>query len=245
MIPQEETKATKEINTVMLGLDACGKTAILYKLKLGEVVTTIPTIGFNVETVNHGDYDLVIWDVGGQDKIMPLWRHYIADKQAVIFVLDSNDRDRLLQAKDELHKLLKDPQLQNAVFLIYANKQDLPNALTASSIRDGLGINGFPSNKLRTQECSATTGDGLKEGLDWICSSAQSIVKKPKPATVSTGNAEVECLKSRLDAIRELVKVLGAEGSVLVEKLNKILDAPSGSRFTVDSEGNVNINSTL
>ena len=35
----------------MVGLDAAGKTTILYKLKLGEVVTTIPTIGFNVETV--------------------------------------------------------------------------------------------------------------------------------------------------------------------------------------------------
>ncbi len=55
---------------------AAGKTTILYKLKLGEVVTTIPTIGFNVETVQYKKIEFTVWDVGGQDKIRPLWRHY-------------------------------------------------------------------------------------------------------------------------------------------------------------------------
>src|ERR1700760_4966354 len=60
---------------LMVGLDAAGKTTILYKLKLGEVVTTIPTIGFNVETVEYKNISFTVWDVGGQDKIRPLWRH--------------------------------------------------------------------------------------------------------------------------------------------------------------------------
>jgi small GTP-binding protein len=79
----------------MISLDAAGKTTILYQLKLGEVVTTIPTIGFNVETVQVKGIDLTIWDVGGCDKIRPLWRHYFQNTQAIIFVIDSNDTDRM------------------------------------------------------------------------------------------------------------------------------------------------------
>ena len=79
----------------MVSLDAAGKTTILYKMKLGDVVTTIPTIGFNVETLQVKGFDVTIWDVGGGDKIRLLWRQYFQDAQALIFVVDSNDIDRL------------------------------------------------------------------------------------------------------------------------------------------------------
>jgi len=82
----------KEMRILMVGLDAAGKTTILYKLKLGEIVTTIPTIGFNVETVEYKNISFTVWDVGGQDKIRPLWRHYFQNTQGLIFVVDSNDR---------------------------------------------------------------------------------------------------------------------------------------------------------
>lgn len=60
----------------MLGLDAAGKTTILYKLKLGESTITIPTIGFNVETVQYKNINFTVWDVGGQHLVRPLWKHY-------------------------------------------------------------------------------------------------------------------------------------------------------------------------
>ena len=78
----------------------------MYKLKLGEIVTTIPTIGFNVETVEYKNISFTVWDVGGQDKIRPLWRHYFQNTQGLIFVVDSNDRDRVSEARDELHRML-------------------------------------------------------------------------------------------------------------------------------------------
>jgi ADP-ribosylation factor 6 len=71
---------SKEMRLLMLGLDAAGKTTILYKLKLGQDVTTIPTVGFNVETVTYKNVKFNVWDVGGQDKIRPLWRHYYSGK---------------------------------------------------------------------------------------------------------------------------------------------------------------------
>ncbi|CAN6446289.1 unnamed protein product [Victoria cruziana] len=100
--------AKKEMRILMVGLDAAGKTTILYKLKLGEIVTTIPTIGFNVETVEYKNISFTVWDVGGQDKIRPLWRHYFQNTQGLIFVVDSNDRDRVIEARDELHRMLNE-----------------------------------------------------------------------------------------------------------------------------------------
>merc|ERR1711869_117514 len=104
----------KDQRIVMVGLDAAGKTTVLYKLKLGEVVTTLPTIGFNVETVEYKNIKFTVWDVGGQDKIRKLWRHYYQDTQGVIFVIDSSDRERIQDAAEELHNMLRDDELRNA-----------------------------------------------------------------------------------------------------------------------------------
>jgi ADP-ribosylation factor protein 1 len=99
---------------VMLGLDNAGKTTILYKLKVGQVVQTTPTIGFNVETVSRKNVTFSVWDVGGQDQIRGLWRHYFLNTQAVIFVVDSNDNNRLKEARDELWKVLESPEVSVA-----------------------------------------------------------------------------------------------------------------------------------
>ena len=130
----------KEMRILMVGLDAAGKTTILYKFKLGEVVTTIPTIGFNVETVEYKNISFTVWDVGGQDKIRLLWRHYYQNTQGLIFVVDSNDRDRIDDAREELHKMLAEEELRDSVVLVFANKQDLPGAMTAPEVTDKLGL---------------------------------------------------------------------------------------------------------
>ncbi len=153
---------------MMVGLDAAGKTTILYKLKLGEVVTTIPTIGFNVETVEYKKISFTVWDVGGQDKIRPLWRHYYQNTHGLIFVVDSNDRERIDQAKDELHRMLNEEELRDAVVLVFANKQDLPNAMPVHEVTEKLGLNSMSHRQWFVQSTCATTGDGLYEGLDWL-----------------------------------------------------------------------------
>ncbi|XP_061524492.1 ADP-ribosylation factor 4-like [Phycodurus eques] len=158
----------KQMRILMVGLDAAGKTTILYKLKLGEVVTTIPTIGFNVETVEYKNICFTVWDVGGQDKIRPLWRHYFQNTQGLIFVVDSNDRERVAESADELSKMIQEDDLKDAVILVFANKQDLPNAMAASELTDKLGLNNLRSRTWSVQATCATQGSGLYEGLDWL-----------------------------------------------------------------------------
>uniref|UniRef100_A0A8D1EYD0 ADP ribosylation factor 5 n=2 Tax=Sus scrofa TaxID=9823 RepID=A0A8D1EYD0_PIG len=134
----------KQMRILMVGLDAAGKTTILYKLKLGEIVTTIPTIGFNVETVEYKNICFTVWDVGGQDKIRPLWRHYFQNTQ------------------------LQEDELRDAVLLVFANKQDMPNAMPVSELTDKLGLQHLRSRTWYVQATCATQGTGLYDGLDWL-----------------------------------------------------------------------------
>jgi len=164
----DKLSAKKDCRILMVGLDAAGKTTILYKLKLGEVVTTIPTIGFNVETVEYKNINFTVWDVGGQDKIRPLWRHYYQNTQGLIFVIDSNDRDRIIEARDELTKMLNEDEMRDAILLVFANKQDLPNAMNAAEITDKLQLNSLRNRQWYIQSTCATSGDGIYEGFDWL-----------------------------------------------------------------------------
>merc|ERR1719231_1334031 len=158
----------QERKIVMVGLDAAGKTTVLYKLRLGEVVMTIPTIGFNVETVQYKNIKFNVWDVGGQDKIRKLWRHYYQGTEGLIFVIDSSDRDRIEDARNELMKMLADDEMKDAVLLVFANKQDLPNAMSASEVTDKLALQSVRDRPWFIQSTCATTGDGIYEGLDWL-----------------------------------------------------------------------------
>ncbi|KIV89493.1 hypothetical protein, variant [Exophiala mesophila] len=114
----------KDIRILILGLDNAGKTTLLYRLKIGEVVTTIPTIGFNVESVQYGNLNFDVWDLGGQTSIRPYWRSYYANTAAVVFVIDSTDIERLEIAADELRSMLNEDELKDAALLVFANKQD-------------------------------------------------------------------------------------------------------------------------
>jgi len=167
----------QEMRILMVGLDAAGKTTILYKLKLGEVVTTIPTIGFNVETVEYKNLSFTVWDVGGQDKIRPLWRHYYQGTNGLIYVVDSNDRDRIEDAREELSKMLNEDEMREAALLVFANKQDLPNSMTTAEITEKLGLHAVRNRHWFVQSACATAGDGLYEGLDWLSRTLQNVKK--------------------------------------------------------------------
>jgi ADP-ribosylation factor protein 1 len=164
----------KNATILMVGLDAAGKTTILNKLKLNEVKETVPTIGFNVDTVEYKNVKFHVWDVGGQEKLRQLWKHYYDGANAIIYVIDSNDRERMGPAKGELDRLLHDPALAGASLLVLCNKQDLPQRLKPADIIEILGLRSEPElvkgRKWFVQGCCAPSGEGLFEGLDWLCS---------------------------------------------------------------------------
>lgn len=158
----------KEVRVLILGLDNAGKTTILYKLQIGEVVTTVPTIGFNVETVSYKNLRFQVWDLGGQTSIRPYWRCYYQNTHAVIYVVDSADPDRMAISKQELVSMLEEEELKDAVLMVFANKQDLPNALPSEVIVEKLGLGALKHRQWSIFRSSAIKGDGLTDGLDWL-----------------------------------------------------------------------------
>ncbi|KAM7194220.1 ARF/SAR superfamily [Rhypophila sp. PSN 637] len=185
---------SREVRILMLGLDAAGKTTILYTLKLkDDKVTTIPTVGFNVETVNMKNVKFNVWDVGGQDKIRPLWRHYYSGTQGLIFVVDSADRNRIDEARTELHRIINDREMKDSLLLVLANKQDLQGGefcltfaptiafLSSSSIHElteKLQLSKIKDKLWYVVPTIATEGDGLNEAFEWLSKNTEAKSKK-------------------------------------------------------------------
>jgi len=159
---------TKERRILILGLDGAGKTTILYRLQVGEVVTTIPTIGFNVETVTYKNLKFQVWDLGGQTSIRPYWRCYYANTDAIIYVVDSMDRDRIGISKSELLTMLEEDELKQAILVVFANKQDLEGCLSVTEVANALGLATLKNRKYQIFKTSATKGEGLDEAMEWL-----------------------------------------------------------------------------
>lgn len=184
---------THNIHIVMLGLDSAGKTTALYRLKFDQYLNTVPTIGFNCEKVKVKSESIkgvtfVVWDIGGQDKLRPLWRSYTRCTDGIVFVVDSVDEERMEEAKMELLRTAKQPDNVNIPILILANKQDLPGAKDHIEIARALGLNELPSSHLwHVQPACAVIGDGIEEGLEKLY---DMITSRKKLAKLSSSNKQ-------------------------------------------------------
>lgn len=147
-----------------------------YTIRASSIENLFHKEGFNVETVEYKNINFNVWDLGGQDKIRPLWRHYFLNTQGLIFVVDSTDRGRIAEARNVLHCILEEDELRNAVLLVFANKQDLPNAMRVPEVAYKLGLHLVCDHKWHIQSASAISCHGLYEGLDWL---SNNIPAKP------------------------------------------------------------------
>ncbi|EFA10265.2 ADP-ribosylation factor-like protein 3 [Tribolium castaneum] len=165
----------RELRLLLLGLDNAGKTTILKTLASEDINHITPTAGFNIKSVISEGFKLNVWDIGGQRKIRPYWKNYFENTDVLIYVVDSSDKKRLEETGIELYELLTDDKLQDVPLLVYANKQDLPEALTAADLAQALGLPSIKDRPWQIQACTAVRGDGVREGMEWVC---KSIKKK-------------------------------------------------------------------
>ncbi|XP_013073403.2 uncharacterized protein LOC106060155 [Biomphalaria glabrata] len=163
---------------LMLGLDAAGKTTILYKVKLNENVCTIPTIGFNVETVSPiKGVTFTVWDVGGQEKIRQLWKYYFVNTQGLLFIVDSADVSRFPEAKEELFNVIKADEMRGVPVVVVANKQDLPGAASTAEVADRLGLTEMNDRKWFVQGACAVNGEGIYEAMHEMANLVKQFMK--------------------------------------------------------------------
>ncbi|XP_043940491.1 ADP-ribosylation factor-like protein 11 [Protopterus annectens] len=157
-----------EIKTkvILLGLDNAGKTTILYRLKLNRTIGTIPTIGFNVETLEPiQSMSLIVWDLNYGAKRKHLWKVHFRDADGLLFALDSADSGRFDEARTDLKYILEDTDMRMVPFVVLANKQDIPGAKSPSELLELLDLEKFQSHMMHVQGCCAVTGDGLMEAV--------------------------------------------------------------------------------
>ncbi|CAG5121609.1 unnamed protein product [Candidula unifasciata] len=162
------------VQIVIVGLEGTGKTTLMYRLKFGQYTNSIPTVGFNREKVeltegrNKG-VTFTMWDLGGKDNMRPLWKSYLRSAAGIIFVVDSNNRDDMEEARMELLKLVKMQNPNNIPTLVMANKQDLPNAMSPDEVAKSMGVNELCATQLcQVLPSCAITGEGLTEAMDAI-----------------------------------------------------------------------------
>ena len=162
--------STKELKILMVGLDHAGKSTIANAMELGKpsVVQTKPTIGFNLEEFTFKNFKLKMWDISGQIKYRELWKHYYEGADGIIFVVDSTDKERMAEAKEEFQRVMTEQDLKHIRILVFANKQDVPGAMKAKDVKAALGIGIEYMGKIQVQEASAKSYAGLLEGLTWL-----------------------------------------------------------------------------
>ncbi|GFO37895.1 ADP-ribosylation factor 1-like [Plakobranchus ocellatus] len=153
-----------DIRILIVGLEGAGKTTSLHKLMLKENVSTNISNGI----AEYKNIKFLSWNVGGRDETRHLWRQYYQNVKGLIFVVDSNDTEKISENKEELSRMLNEDKLNNASVLVLANKQDLPNAMNAPGITNELGLHHIRNRQWFIQATCATSGDGLYEGLDWL-----------------------------------------------------------------------------
>jgi len=164
-----QMKSTKqEAQILVLGLDNAGKTTILRKLSDEDITQITPTEGFNIKSLMQDDFKLNVWDIGGQRAIRPFWRNYFERTDALIYVIDSADRRRLDETGEELYGLLDEEKLAGVPLLVFANKQDLINAVPAAEVAQELDLMRLKDRPWQVLPCSAKTGDGLNGGFEWL-----------------------------------------------------------------------------
>jgi small GTP-binding protein len=159
----------KDVRVLILGLDSAGKTTLLYYLSLRPRETKIvPTIAFNIETVEIGKLRLQIWDMGGQRDLRPYWRLYFPNSDGIVFVVDSTDRQRIGLCAEQLNAVLGEDELRNLPLVIMANKQDLESAMKPDEISRSLQLTNMKDRQWAIFPTSGLVGTQVKEAFAWL-----------------------------------------------------------------------------
>ena len=132
-----------------------------------EVISTIPTIGFNVESIRVEGIELNVWDIGGRGNVRALERHYYPGSHGIVYVINVLETpERMMISSDEIQRLQAEENLSNLPILIFLNKTDLPGGMKVDEIKSILNIS--TQNMIHIQSCSAHSGEGVEEGFAWL-----------------------------------------------------------------------------
>eukprot|EP01080_Neovahlkampfia_damariscottae_P007952 gene7952-12419_t len=174
------THNAQEINCIMLGKSSSGKTTILYKLFMNEVINFPPTQGFHKENLQHRNYQFSIFDLGGED--INEWKQYSIGKDVLIFFVDFSNQNRLIESSNLLHKIMNQSETKDTLLMVFANKFDLienKNSITVEDIEKKLNLKEI-KQKFKVFKTRVDMKESYLEGFDWILETVNSNHQKDK-----------------------------------------------------------------
>ncbi|GAB5592987.1 ADP-ribosylation factor-like protein 8B [Umbelopsis nana] len=158
-----------EMELTLVGLQNSGKTTLVNVIASGQFIEdSIPTVGFNMRKVTKGSVTLKLWDIGGQPRFRSMWERYCRGVNAIVFVVDAADHDKIDAARTELKSLLEKPQLSNIPVLVLGNKNDLPSALNVDELIEILNLKTITNREVSCYSISAKNQVNIDITLQWL-----------------------------------------------------------------------------
>lgn len=225
------TRNLNNFKILILGMQNAGKTTILYRLSLGQLVKTSPTIGSNVEEINYENVKFQAWDLGGQESTRSVWDVYYMNTDAIVYVIDSEDEEYYEESKLQFHKLLNNQMLKNTIILIFANKQDKPGAKNINKIIEDYELDKIKDHIWHIQPCTAIKGEGLVTGIKWL---SEQLVFKGK------NNFPINPYENKNDTIEQETKNINNESKDIKITINNKLNNNNSVNINALAEMNKN-----
>ncbi|ESO02484.1 hypothetical protein HELRODRAFT_155828 [Helobdella robusta] len=165
----------EEMELALVGLQNSGKTTFVNVIAAGEFSEDmIPTVGFNMRTVTKGNVTIKIWDIGGQPRFRSMWERYCRGVNAIVYMVDASDLDRIEASKNELHNLLTKPQLIGIPVLVLGNKRDVPNSLDEKDMIERMSLSVFQDREICCYSISCREKDNIDITLQWLIQHSKS-----------------------------------------------------------------------
>jgi len=159
----------EEMELTLVGLQNSGKTTFVNVIASGQFTEDmIPTVGFNMRKITKGNVTIKLWDIGGQPRFRSMWERYCRGVNAIVFMVDASDEDKLEASRNELLQLLDKPQLEAIPVLVLGNKKDLPNALDEKQLIEAMNLSAIQDREICCYSISCKEKDNIDITLQWL-----------------------------------------------------------------------------